>query len=90
MFFEKIDNANDIVAWKDKRLVFKKESLRNIVNAINRFYDVDIIVANKNLEGKLFTASFKKEIELTEILEFLSISGNFSYEKETTKKWKII
>lgn len=90
MVFEKIDNANDVVAWKDKRLVFKKESLRNIVNEINRFYDVDIIIANKNLESKVFTASFKKEIELTEILAFLSISGNFKCEKVTIKKWKII
>jgi ferric-dicitrate binding protein FerR (iron transport regulator) len=89
MSISKTNSDNDVLAWKNKMLVFKNESLKDIVNELNRFFDVEIQIKNKSLEDHIFTASFNKGIPLNEILHILEISGNIKFNKKSNKKWEL-
>ncbi|MCF6223329.1 MAG: FecR domain-containing protein [Flavobacteriaceae bacterium] len=90
MSISKTNLYNDVLAWKKKMLVFKNESLKDIVNELNRFYDVDININNKKLEDLIFTASFKKGININEVINFFEKSGNIKFKQKSNKKWELI
>ena len=90
MVFTQINEFGDDVAWKKEMLVFKGETLENIANELNRFFDAEIIIEDQELENQLFTASFEKGVTLKEVLKSLEISGNFKCNKISDKKWKLI
>ncbi len=90
MVFTQINEFGDDVAWKKGMLVFKGETLENIANELNRFFDAEIIIEDQELENQLFTASFEKGVTLKEVLKSLEISGNFKCNKISDKKWELI
>ncbi len=88
--FSKVRNFEDIISWKDNKLTFANEPLLNIVNELNRFYKVEISIADKQLQGQMYTGSFSKKKSLEEILEDLSLSGNFEHKRTSNTKWIIL
>jgi ferric-dicitrate binding protein FerR (iron transport regulator) len=61
------------LAWKEKRLIFKKTALSDVVKALEEYFNVDIEVKNKNALRCRFTGSFDKP-SLSEIIEALGVS----------------
>lgn len=69
-------------AWLHKDLVFNGERLQQIVEEINRNYDLEITIENKNLEKLPITTIIKRG---TNIDQFLTQSGEifgFKFSKE--------
>ena len=74
-----VDVYNEI-SWKDGVFTFKEKPLKEIMKIISRWYDVDVIFADKKLETVQFKGSLDKKQPLDEILSIMKSSTIKSYE----------
>lgn len=66
------ENTNAL-AWREKKLIFKKTSLANVVKDLSKYFNIDIQVKDQSILQCRFTGSFDKP-GLEEIIEALSVS----------------
>ena len=71
-------DVDKITAWKDGRLVFRDESFEEVVKKINRWYNVKMIIKDKELESYTYLATFEDET-LDEVLKLLKLSAPIDY-----------
>lgn len=74
---QKVD-TDKYTSWKNGRLVFRHESMTEVVNRINRWYNVRLVIKNKNLESYSYRATLIDET-LDEVLRLLQISAPIKY-----------
>ncbi|MGV8092158.1 MAG: FecR family protein [Mangrovibacterium sp.] len=67
-------NANNIVSWKDGRLVFINEPFNEVIKKLNRKYSVNMIIKDKKLNDYSYKATFEDET-LDEALNLLKLSA---------------
>ena len=79
----KIENVNPYryTAWVEGKLIFRNAKFTEISRALERKYDVEIEVENKELEKEIFDASFDIET-IREVLESFKRSYSFEYRIE--------
>jgi len=65
-------------AWKDGILMFRDDSMEEVVCRMNRWFNVDIKLTGPDLTDYVYTATFEDE-SLTQILELLKISAPIDY-----------
>lgn len=83
------ENLISTLSWRNGELIFNRENLKNIVNELNRFYNIEITIKSKELENQLFTASFEKGTTILEVLNALSISSDFKFQEHNTMNFEI-
>jgi transmembrane sensor len=66
------DNLN-LLAWKEKRLMFKKTPLDSVIKTLNKYFKVTISVKNNTLLKCTFTSTFNNP-RLEEVIEALKVS----------------
>ncbi|WP_405291788.1 FecR family protein [Algibacter sp. Ld11] len=76
-----IDVYNEI-SWKEGVFSFKNKPLKEIMATLSRWYDVDIIFENKDLEDDLFGGVFDKSQKISEILNLVQQTNAVSFKKE--------
>ena len=69
------------VAWTKGELAFDATRLGDAVPQLERWYDVDIKLADSSLAGRRLTATFRHEF-LSHVLELLSLSLDLRVERE--------
>lgn len=85
------ENAiEEAISWKKGTLLFKKETLNNIINELNRFYNTEIEITDQELNNIIYTASFKKGTELKDVMKYLEITGNLEFVKISKNKWNLL
>ena len=67
-------NADHIIAWKEGKLIFKDDPLREVIKKLNRWYNVDMVIKNQVLESYVYMATFEDET-LDEVLKLLRLSA---------------
>jgi ferric-dicitrate binding protein FerR (iron transport regulator) len=70
--------AEEVVAWRNDRLVFKSEPFGEVVKQLERWYNVKIHVENEEYAICPLTASIEKET-LEEILNFLAVTHKIGF-----------
>ncbi|MHA7941575.1 FecR family protein [Formosa sp. 3Alg 14/1] len=65
-------------AWKDGYMMFYGDPISVIIKKIEKWYNVDITIADKELEAYRFTATFHDE-SLEQMLDLLSVSSPMNY-----------
>jgi len=74
-----IDNETDkYTAWKDGKLIFRNDPLERVISHLQRFYNVEIEVKDKQLFKYHFHATFEEET-LFETLRLLKLSSAIDY-----------
>ena len=69
--------------WTNGRLIFDGEPLQEIVNTLERSYNVKITISDKNLLPLRFYGDFlRQEQTLSEVLDALAQTGKIRYEQE--------
>jgi len=68
----------DIAAWRQNKLVFQDENFQNIINALERKYNVQILVSNPKLLQQTVTMRIDNQ-PLPNVLEIMGYSNNFKY-----------
>ncbi len=86
-YFKELDShqtkAVDIyksTAWKEGLLVFREDLMVDIVDRLNRWYNVEITIKDKRLETYTFRATFQDET-LDEVLKLLKLSSPIKVEE---------
>lgn len=69
------------VGWKDGRLTFESTPLKEMIPQLERWYDINIEVADSSLYSQRMTASFKDE-PMSEVFKIIALSLNASFESE--------
>lgn len=65
-------------AWKNGILMFRDDSMDDVVRRMNRWFNVDIRLTGPELTDYVYTATFEDE-SLMQILELLKISAPIDY-----------
>lgn len=62
-------DVEDVISWKNGIFSFKGKPLKDIMKVISRWYDVDVVFENKDLEAITFKGVLGKDQNIEEILE---------------------
>jgi ferric-dicitrate binding protein FerR (iron transport regulator) len=65
-------------AWKEGQLIFRDDTMDEVVTKLNRKFNVNIILQDPELKEYVYTATFEDE-SLAQILGLLKISAPVSY-----------
>lgn len=72
-------------SWKDGQIVLFNDPIERVVNRLEKWYNVDITISDKELHTYRFTATFIDE-SLEQVLNLLCLSSNMQYEITPAKK----
>ena len=67
----------NLVAWKTRQLIFRKASLTEVAETLDKYFQISITVKNPDLQKCRFTSSFK-DPTLDEVIEAISIALNIN------------
>jgi len=65
-------------AWKDGKLVFRDQPLSAVLKKMERWYNVEFIMENEELQNYIYQATFQNET-LEEVLKLLAFTAPISY-----------
>jgi transmembrane sensor len=77
VYFDKVE-VDKYISWKDGVLMFRDDSMPDVVRRLNRWFNVDIQLTGDALEDYVYTATFQDE-SLIQILDLLKMSAPIDY-----------
>lgn len=83
--FKKVD-VNNKFSWRDGLFVFKNDNLEYIMKKLSRYYNVKIIIENKNLTKETFSGPLDLKDDLNEVLKLIKETSKLEYNYTTDKK----
>ncbi|WP_111309555.1 FecR family protein [Confluentibacter sediminis] len=63
------------IAWKEGVYIFKNKSLKDIMQTLSRWYDMDVVFENKKLENIKFNGSLNKNQKIVDVLNDIKSFG---------------
>jgi transmembrane sensor len=75
---DEADNQVNEIAWTQDKLIFKNENLEDIVQLLERWYGVSIVIESKKLKTEIFTGRFYSE-SINQVLKALQLTHKFNY-----------
>ncbi len=73
-----VTDASKFAAWKEGKLVFRGDPMFEVARRIGRWYNVDVELGDKELEGYVFRGTFQDD-SLEEVLRYLSMTSPIRY-----------
>ena len=73
------------ISWKDDILMFRNDSMEEVVRRLNRWFNADIRITGSELTNYVYTGTFEDE-SLEQILELLKISAPIDYKINKRRK----
>lgn len=70
--------TEDFTNWKEGYLVFRDSPMSEVIEKLERKFDVNIVIKSKRGENSKFNAKFKDE-KLSEILDYIEYSCSYHY-----------
>lgn len=77
---KRIVDVYDIISWKEGLFIFEDKSLLEACKLMSRWYDVDFVIENEELENILLSGQINKNQKIEHILTTLKNIKNISYE----------
>ncbi len=82
-------NANDIISWKNNRFFFSGNPLHEVIDEIERQYNVTIKIQNE-LYNRKFAGSFPKKFTVEEVLDFVCKTMRVKFVKQSENIYLIV
>ena len=76
--------VEEYLAWTEGKLMFRNEPLKNVAKRLGRWYNVDVVIEDKELEEYPYRATFEGEV-LDETLKLFSLTAPIGYRVESRK-----
>lgn len=73
-------DAKGETSWRHGVFKFKDTSFKEILKVLSRWYDMDVVVVDKEIESELFTGTFGKEQNIEDILYLINKLTNIQYD----------
>ncbi|MGS2763240.1 FecR family protein [Sinomicrobium sp. M5D2P9] len=77
-------SAEEVVSWKEGKLIFKETLMEDVLEDLERRYDVKFDIRSEVLYDYLYTGTFDN-LTIDEVLKVLKISSPIQYKKENEK-----
>ncbi|HBL74135.1 MAG: hypothetical protein A2W90_22485 [Bacteroidetes bacterium GWF2_42_66] len=71
-------DVQDIIAWKDGRLVFDQTPFSDVVLALGRWFNADIQLTDQSIANYRYTGTFTDE-SLSQVMELLKLTAPIDY-----------
>ena len=68
------------IAWKEGRLRFRDRPLKEIMDFISRWYDVDVEYESEEVKEYLFGCNFNRHVTVLPLLELFESTGTVRFE----------
>jgi len=78
-------NPQDYMSWHEGYLVFKNEKMINILKRLSRYYNVDIILSDVNIQNETFSGNLDLKSSPSKVLDIIAKTTPFIYEQENNK-----
>ena len=78
-------NADKYIAWKDGKLVFRGDSMKEVARRLELWFDIDVEIADEELNSYSFRGTFEND-KLEEVLRLLKLTSPFQYKIIKRKK----
>ncbi|NML20934.1 FecR family protein [Pseudoflavitalea sp. G-6-1-2] len=85
----KID-TRDILAWKNEMMIFKKQTLENILNVFEKHYGVAITVINKGFLTEKISLALDEKMPLEKAMNVLAVTAGFEHSFDSLSRTVII
>lgn len=72
-------DAQQTIAWKEGYFMFKNSNIKEIVNELERWYDVDIEYS-ESIDFDNITGYISRNVKISNVLRMLELSGIVNYE----------
>ncbi len=82
-------NIEQFTAWKNGRILFEENSLAEILNDISRWYDIDIVYDDPQIQKLRYSIDMKRYDQFKDILDLLELTQRIKFtidEKTVTIK----
>lgn len=76
-------NTDRELDWLHNRLVFRKTPMKEVLDRISAFYDIDIEIADRSVEQGTFTGTFENR-PLRQVLDYITLASKMTYSFEHT------
>jgi ferric-dicitrate binding protein FerR (iron transport regulator) len=81
LFIERATNVKTTFAWTQNRIVFNALPFDQLIQKLERWYNVKITVDDDDLNAIIYSGTFKNNETLSQILDVLSLSENLNYKQ---------
>ena len=71
----------DVYRWKEGLVCFKDLGFMELMNRIEKYYDVSIVIQNPDIQTRSFSGKFRISDGIDYILRVLQRDVNFTYER---------
>ena len=76
-------------SWIDNKLIFRNESLKDVVERLERWYNISIEIDDQYISDKKLTATIEYE-SITEVMDLLEITLSLKYEYDKNERKLIV
>jgi len=77
-----VDDTEQYTSWKEGKLVLRNDPMPYLFKRIERWYNVEFNILDERINEYTFWATFEEE-NLDQVLELLSLTGPFQFEKHS-------
>lgn len=81
LIVSEIQNINDYMGWTEGKLVFHNTPFREVVQRLERWYDIKCRIEDPELYKRTLTATYDN-MSMNEVLKVLSLSIHVSYHRQ--------
>ena len=74
-------NVMNYVGWKEHRFVYENKLLGEVLEDLERWYDVSFFFTGESLKIKRFSGSIPKYSDLSKVLKMLELTTNIRFKK---------
>lgn len=78
-------NLKKILAWKNSDFYFSKDSIKDILEQISRWYDVEIIEKGTAPQNLTITGNISRDLPLSQVLELLQYTSQIKFNIQDQK-----
>lgn len=78
---KKIINNFDNILWKDGLISFDDEPIEKMIDKLELYYDVHIIIQNASVAKQKYTGKFRTKDGIEHMLKVFQLKDKFTYEK---------
>ncbi|ASZ09653.1 hypothetical protein CK934_01025 [Chitinophaga sp. MD30] len=83
-------DPRDVLAWKNEQMVFRKQTLKNILDVFQRHYGVHISVINKGFLTERISLSMDEKMPLEKAMNVLAGTAGFEHAIDSLSRTVII
>lgn len=76
-------NDESLLLWREGIIYFNNKTIAEMVPQLQRYFDIDIDVQNRQLLNQRFTGKFRVQDGIEHLLRVLQLRNNFTWQRDT-------